>query len=99
MQAVINCRLYFYLGDNWVVEYGFSVALGIQREKGYVLIPGLRTAHVAPVLNIGMSAPVWVKYLVSYGYHNKFDFENQNQFNDMVFNRDHGIIFQGIKSL
>jgi hypothetical protein len=80
-----------------VVEYGFSVAHGIQREKGYILIPGLRTSHVAPVLNIGMSAPGWVKFLVSYGYHNKFDFENQNQFNDMVFNRDQGIIFQGIK--
>ena len=79
------------------MEYGFSVALGIQREKGYVLIPGLKTSRVAPILNIGMSAPSWIKFLTSYGYHNKFDFENPGQFNDMVFNRKHGVIFQGLK--
>jgi hypothetical protein len=78
------------------MEYGFSVALGIQRQKGYVLIPGLRTSRVAPVLNIGMSAPTWVKYLTSYGYHNNSDFSDPNQFNEMIFNRKSGVLFQGI---
>jgi hypothetical protein len=79
------------------VSYGFSVPTGARREKGYILIPGLRTSRVAPVVNIGMSAPDWIKFLVSYAYNEKIDFEDPVQMNDLIFNRSHGLFFQGLK--
>lgn len=79
------------------VSYGFSVPTGARREKGYILIPGLRTSHVAPVVNIGMSAPDWIKFLVSYAYNEKTDFEDPIRLNDLIFNRRHGLFFQGLK--
>ena len=79
------------------VTYGFSLSTGIKRERGYILIPGLRTSHVAPIVNIGMSAPDWIKFLVSYAYYEKADLEDQTQINDLIFNRSHGLFFQGLK--
>lgn len=79
------------------MDYGFSVATGTQREKGYILIPGLRTSHVAPVINIGMSAPDWIKFITSYAYKENTDLEDPNQINDLIFNPVQGMFFQGLK--
>jgi hypothetical protein len=79
------------------VSYGFSAPTGAKREKGYILIPGLRTARVAPVVNIGMSAPDWIKFLVSYAYNEKIDFRDPAQMNRLIFHRSHGLFFQGLK--
>jgi len=79
------------------VSYGFSVSTGGKREKGYILVPGLRTSRVAPIVNIGMSAPDWIKFLVSYGYYEKADLEDPLQLNDLIYNRTRGLFFQGLK--
>jgi hypothetical protein len=79
------------------VSYGFSVSTGGKREKGYILVPGLRTSRVAPIVNIGMSAPDWIKYLVSCGYHEKADFRDPLQLNDLIYHRSRGLFFQGLK--
>lgn len=79
------------------VSYGISAPTGAKREKGYILIPGLRTARVAPVVNIGMSAPDWIKFLVSYAYNEKIDFRDPAQMNRLIFDRSHGLFFQGLK--
>jgi hypothetical protein len=79
------------------LDYGFSVATGAQRERGYILIPGLRTAHVAPIINIGMSAPDWIKFITSYVSKEKTDLEDPNQMNELIFNPEQGMFFQGLK--
>lgn len=79
------------------VSYGFSVSIGGKREKGYILVPGLRTSRVAPIVNIGMSAPDWIKFLVSYAYNEKIDLEDPLQLNSLIYNRSQGLFFQGLK--
>lgn len=79
------------------VSYGFSISIGKKREKGYIIIPGLRTSRVAPIVNIGMTAPEWIKFLVSYAYHEKIDFQDPLQLNDLIYNRSQGLLFQGLK--
>lgn len=79
------------------VSYGFSIPTGARREKGYILVPGLRTSRVAPIINIGMSAPDWIKFLVSYAYHQKTSFNDPQQMNDLIFNRTQGLFYQGLK--
>jgi len=79
------------------VSYGFSIPMGVKREKGYILVPGLRTSRVAPIVNIGMSAPDWIKFLVSYAHYQKTDFDDTHQMNALIFNRTKGLFFQGLK--
>ena len=79
------------------MEYGFSVATSSHRERGYILIPGLKTARVAPVINIGMSAPDWIKFLTAYGYYEKVNLEDETQLNNVIFNQSKGMFFQGLK--
>jgi hypothetical protein len=82
-------------GDS--LQYGFSVATSARRQRGYILIPGMETAHVAPVINIGMSAPEWIKFLTAFAYYEKTNLENETELNNLIFNETNGMFFQGLK--
>lgn len=78
-------------------SYGFSVLVSRKRETGYILIPGLRTSRIAPIINIGMSAPDWIKFLISYIHRERVDLSNPTNLNKLIYDRDRGLFFQGLK--